>query len=254
VLVTAAVALVPALGQAFERLVGAWPNVIEEAPTATEDFQGAVFALALATILAGLAAFAVVRFPLIFVPVAVATLVAALLLVPALVDHPGIDDYASALLLTGAALFLVALVLDTTGHRDEAFWWHVFGLLALGVGFGWYAVVRHDTWAWVAILVVGGSLLLASAPFRRATWATYGLLGVYGVLVHYVGEGLGSWKEPVLLLAVSLALVALGIALQLYARLWARLTTRPAAPPPPVEPPPAEAPPPSTEPPPADDV
>jgi hypothetical protein len=231
VLTAAAVTLVPAVGQAFERLIGVWPDVPEDAPSALEDFQGAIFALAVATILVGLIAFALVRFPFIFVPVALATTVTAQLLVPLFVNEPRADDYAKTALVTGAVLLLVALVLDSSARRAEAFWWHVFGLLGIAIGLGWYTSARDAGWAWIAIIALGATLLLASAPVVRATWATYGVVGVYAALLHYVDSWFGSWKVPALMMVVSLGLIVLGIALQLYARLWARFERMPTLPP-----------------------
>ena len=66
VLVVATVAMVPTVGQAFERLIGVWPSVLEDGLGILEDFKGALFALALATIAAGLIAFSLVGFPFAF--------------------------------------------------------------------------------------------------------------------------------------------------------------------------------------------
>jgi hypothetical protein len=258
VLTAAAVALVPLVGAAFERLIGVWPDRPADAPSALEDFQGAYFALAVATVLVGLAAFRLVRFSTVFVPVAVATIVAAQLLVPLFVGDPQPDDYAKTVLVTGGVLLLVGLVLDSSLRRAEAFWWHVFALLGVAAGLAWYAGVRDAGWAWLAILVLGAVLLLASAPLARSTWATYGVLGVYVGVLHYVDSWLGSWRLAALMVLVGLGLVVLGIALQLYARLWARFGRMPGLPPqqpsaqpaetaPPPEPVPAAAPPPPPE-------
>jgi hypothetical protein len=231
VLVAAAVTLVPAGGHAFERVIGVWPNVVEEGPAAIDDFQGEVFALALATILVGLVAFAIVPFPFIFAPVAVATFVAAELLVPLLVDGPNADDFAKTTLVTGAAFVLVALVLDSSTRRGEAFWWHVLGLLGVAGGLAWYSIGRDAGWAWIAILVVGAALLVASAPLQRATWTTFGVVGTYAGLFHYIDEWFGSWEAPALMAVIAVGLVLLGIWLQVYERLWTRFGRLPALPP-----------------------
>jgi hypothetical protein len=249
VLVAAAVTLVPAVGQAFERLIGVWPALATTGVGVFQDFQGAYFALGLATIFAGLAGFALVRFPFVFVTVTVAALLTAQLLVPVFVDSPGLDDHASAVLVTGAVLLLVGLVLDSVARGDDAFWWHVTGLFGLAVGLTWYAFVRDSTWAWLTILVIAAVLILGSAPFGRATWASFGVLGVFGAMLHYDLEWTGSWRSPALMVLVSLGLILLGMVLQLYARLWVARLGRPAAAAP-VEPPPASVPPPAPEPPP----
>src|SRR5262249_21663503 len=150
-----------------------------------QDFQGALFALALATAAAGLIAFSAIGFSFVFSTVTLAVVFAAQFLVPALVDEPSLNDRATCLVATGAGLLLVGLVLDSVAHRDEAFWWHAIGLGTLGLGLGWYALFQNEDWAWVAILVVGAVLTLASARFTRATWATFGVFGVFSATLEY---------------------------------------------------------------------
>ena len=158
VLVVATVAMVPAVGHAFERLIGVWPDVANDSLTVIEEFRGAWFALALATVVAGLIAFALVGFPFVFAAVTLAVVAGAQLLVPAFVDEPTLDNRAAAFILTGVVLLLVALVLDSVARSEEAFWWHVVGLLALAVGLTWYGFFRQADWAWVTMLVVGAVL------------------------------------------------------------------------------------------------
>ena len=255
VFATAAVVLVPSAGQAFERLIGVWPDddssAVGIAPGVSvsgtgivQDFEPALFVLAVVTILGGLAAFSIVRFPFAFTTVTVATVVAVQLLLPLLVDSPSADERMTTLILTGGMLFLVALVLDSVERRDDAFWWHVVGLFAIAVGLVWYAGPRGDSWAWVAILLIGATLLVLSAPFTRAVWATFGVIGVFAAAAHYLGDVFGSWREPAVLAIVSAAIVGVGIGLQLYERVWERLTrhSAPTPAPAPAEPtPPAPA-------------
>jgi hypothetical protein len=234
VLVVATVAMVPAVGQAFERLIGVWPDVADDGIGLIEDFEGGLFVLALATIAAGLAGYALVGFPFVFTTVTVAAVAAAQLLVPALVDEPTPDDRATCFVLAGIALLLVGFVLDAVARGGEAFWWHVTGLLSLALGLTWYVFFEGADWARVTILVVGAVLVLASAPFNRATWTSFGVLGVFGGALNYASEWFGSWKSPALMVAVSLGLILLGMALSLNARAGAarlRRTPDPAEPP-----------------------
>jgi hypothetical protein len=228
-LVAAAVLLVPAVGQAFEGLIGVWPDLDTGLFDFTQEFEGAYFALALATMLAGLAAFALVAFPFLFAIVTVATLFAAQLLLPVFVDDPSADDRASTALLSGAVLVLIGLVLDSVGRAADAFWWHATGLFGVAVGLGFYALGRDEAWAWVTILVLGGILVLASAPTGRATWATFGVIGVFGAVLRYDVDWFGSWRAPALMIAVSLGLILLGIAMQLSTQAWPARVRRPGA-------------------------
>jgi hypothetical protein len=257
VLVVAAVALVPTIGQAFERLIGVWPSVQQDGLSILDEFKGSLFGLALATIAAGLIAFSLVGFPFVFSTVTIAVVFGGQFLVPALVDQPTLDDRATGFIATSAALLLVGLVLDSVARGGEAFWWHTIGLLSLAIGLTWYAVFKDADWAWITILVVGAVLILASAPFNRATWTTFGVIGFFGATLNYDSDWVGSWKSPALMVAVSVGLILLGMALSLYARTWATRLRRPApvaVPPPtaeevPVEPEQSVVEPPDAEPP-----
>jgi hypothetical protein len=244
VLAVTAVLMVPAVGQAFERLIGVWPSLLEEGPEIVQSFEGALFALGLATVAAGLAAFAAIRFPFLFATVTVALVFTAQFLLPGFVNDPSANDRASCLIVTGLVLALVGFVLDSVGRLTDAFWWHATGLFTLGLGLAFYAFIRSEGWAWVAILLIGAALLLASAPFHRATWATFGVVGVFAAILRYVTDWFGSWKAASLMILVGIGLLLLGMALQLSPR------TRSARPGPPPTAPPASAtpPPPPPEP------
>jgi hypothetical protein len=242
VLAVTAVLMVPTVGQAFERLIGVWPSLLEEGPEIVQSFEGALFALGLATVAAGLGVFAAIRFPFLFATVTVPLVFTAQFLLPGLVDDPSVNDRASCLIVTGLVLALVGFVLDSVGRSTDAFWWHATGLFTLGLGLAYYAFVRSEDWAWIAILLIAAALLLASAPFHRATWATIGVAGVFVALLRYVTDWFGSWKAASLMVLVSVGLLLLGMALQLYAQAWeARLGRQPPVPPstkPAPEPPP----------------
>src|SRR5439155_3178890 len=111
-----------------------WPTSGASSFDPFQDFHGSVFALGLATVVAGLVAFALVRFEFILAGVALATLVTMQLFLPAVVDRPSDDDHAATLIVTGAVLVLLGLLLDVTSKRRAAFWWHVLGLGAVASG------------------------------------------------------------------------------------------------------------------------
>ena len=138
-------------------------------------------------------------------------------------------------------------MLDSVARGAEAFWWHTIGLLSLAIGLAWYAVFKDADWAWIAILIAGAVLILASAPFRRATWTTFGVIGFFGATLNYDSDWFGSWKSPALMVAVSVGLILLGMALSLSSRVW---TLRPNPAPPAAPSPPPAAEPPDDEPPP----
>jgi hypothetical protein len=224
---TVVVTLVPVIGYGFERLIGVWPETLNQEGPAPETFQGAFFALGLVTMIVGLVVCALVRFEFVLVVVTVAALVTAQLLLPAFVDHPSADDSATTAIVTGALLVLAGLLLDRRGKRRLAFWWHVVGLAGIAIGLVYFTGSEGDDGGWVAMLVTGLVVLLLAAPLGRATWAVYGVAGAYAPVVHYIVDGGGRLAIPLALVFVALGIVALGIVMQLYGAAWgAKLRTR----------------------------
>jgi hypothetical protein len=233
VLAAAAVGLVPAAVVGFEHLIGTWPND----PRALDPFRGFVgslFTVTAVTAAAGLLAFWLVRFAFVLLAVAVSGVLGIQLLLPALVTHPGVSDHMTTLIVTGAAFVVVGMLNDARRHRRAAFWWHVVGLFAVANGLVYYVGVNpvlpghHSAvWAWVAMLLVGAALVVASFPIARATWAAFGVAGLYAPALHYVGEASGAWRAPLLMVFVSLGLIVAGILLDLAGTTWPDRLARP---------------------------
>jgi hypothetical protein len=234
VLATSAVALVPAVVVGFEHLIGVWPKH-PEANNPFSSFEGFVFAPAAATVAAGLAAFWVVRFGFVLLPVAVAAALCIQFFLPAFVDHPSFGDHMTTLLVTGAAFVVIGMLLDARGHRSAAFWWHVVGLFAVANGLVYYVGVNpllpgnHSSlWAWVTMLLVGAALVVAAFPVRRATWGVFGVAGVYAPALHYVDDASGAWRVPLLMVFVGIALMVVGSVLDRVGPSWPERLARPA--------------------------
>jgi hypothetical protein len=223
---TVVVSLVPAARVGFERLIGVWPgHATAEDPTVS--FRGAVFALGVATIVAGLVVYALVRFEFVFALVALAALVTAQLFLPALTGNPSSDDRSTTAIVSGGVLVLIGLLLDSRRQRRGAFCWHVFGLGGVAIGLVYFAGSEGSDGAWAAMLVTGAIVLLLAAPLGRATWAVYGVAGAYAPIVHYIGEGGGRWQIPLILVFVSLGVLFLGIVVHVHGARWgARLRER----------------------------
>jgi len=213
VLVAMAVTFVAPAGSAFERLIGVWHSGPSLDPV--QEYEGFAFALVLAVAVAGLVAFAIVRFPFILAIVAFATFLAGQLLVPVFVTRPGIGAHATALMVVGGVLILVGLALDVAGARREAFWWHLVGLTGLAVGLAYHAVREGATWGWVMIFVFGTIVLLLATVLHRATWGVFGVAGFYAPIAHYLDDWLGN-------LGTAFALAALGIVLVAIGQRWRR--------------------------------
>jgi hypothetical protein len=236
VMAASAVVLFPTVIAGFEHVIGVWPK---SSIHPFSDFCGVPFSLAVVTIVAGLAAFWLVRFGFVLLPVAVAAEFAVQFLLPVVVNNPSADDHVIALLITGAAFVVIGMLLDARLHRSAAFWWHVLGLFAIADGLAYYvgrsAVDRflpfvsphNGTWAWVTMFVIGAVLVVASYATRRATWAAFGVVGLYVPSFHYLDNWSGSWHFPLLLVVLGVALVFLGAILDVFGATWPQRIARP---------------------------
>lgn len=204
---TVSASMVPAVGYAFTQLIDVYPA---DADPLT-DFSGAIFAIGIATTLAAFLVFALTGFTFALALFVGAALLTVQLLVPALGSSG--DAYALAGVLSGGVAVAVGLLLDLRRRRREAFWFYVGGYFAIGAALVYYVEAGFGSGggggAWIALLLVGGAVLLGAAFLTRSTWAAYGALGIYAALAHYIDAH--DWVSYVLLVA-SLAAFALGIA------------------------------------------
>ncbi|SRR5712692_1421892 len=222
-----AVAMVPAVGVGFLRLIDVWSSDMP-----LTDFNGYAVAVAIATAAAGLIAYFLTQFSFLFSTVVAALLVTAQFLALAGDSSANGDDRATAALVTGALVVVAGVFLDAFGRRREAFWFHALGLLSAAAGLVFFVVEPEGDTArgWIPMLVVGTLLVIVSGPIRRATWVVYGVLGYYASLLHYLIASLNerSWKFAVALLAVGLSIFAFGMLLRRYGKRWAaRFVRRP---------------------------
>src|SRR5436305_249347 len=100
----------------------------------------------------------------------------------------------------------VWVFLEAFGRRREAFWFHALGLFSVAVGLIFFAVDPsgdHER-GWIPMLIGGVLLLIAAGPVRRATWAVYGVLGLYSPVVHYLIKDLNQSRWPFALLLLAL--------------------------------------------------
>jgi hypothetical protein len=105
------------------------------------------------------------------------------------------------------------------GRRREAFWFEVLGLFSVAAGLVYLTVDSGDPErGWIPMLIGGSFLLIASGPVRRASWAVYGVLGVYATIVHYLLKELDEqrWPFALLLIVLALLILALGMAQHRY--------------------------------------
>jgi hypothetical protein len=228
VLAATAVTFVPIAGAAFERLVGITsthahlesPVIVAgdggPAPLGVQGgdtFSGSAFVLALLTVVAGLVVYRLVRYAYVFLWVAVAALVATQILVPAFDAHPGADGRFDAALATGILFVILGLLLDANDLRRQAFWWHVVALAAVTSALAYHTGFHRSGW-WIADLAAGLAALAVAAVVERATFAFFGLLGLYAPFVHWSGDWFGNVGTALALAVVGFSILALGILVQ----------------------------------------
>lgn len=225
-----AVGTFPAVAVGFLQLIGVWPDDPFLRPY--NDFSGYWFGVALATAAVGFGAFALIRFPFILGVSIGVVIVASQLFVPCFEEGPSGDDRATMALIVGAMLVVAGVFLDAFGRRREAFWFHVLGLFAAAAGLVWFTADPggQPDRGWVPMLIVSVLILVVAGPIRRATWAVYGVLGLYAAVVHYLLKNLNEnrWPFALLLLALGLGIFVLGVLTHQYGKAWAgRFVRRP---------------------------
>jgi hypothetical protein len=219
-----AVAMVPAIGIGFLRLIDAWST---EMPLT--DFNRSAVAVGIVTAIAGLIAYLLTRFSFLLVTVVTAILVTAQFLAVARDSTSG-QDRAAAALVAGGLLVIVGVFLDAFSRRRDAFWFHALGWFSAAAGLVFFVVEPGGDPArgWIPMLVVGTLIVIISGPIRRATWAVYGVLGYYAPLLHYMISGLNErrWTFAAALLAVGLSIFVVGLVLHRYGKTWAKRFVR----------------------------
>jgi hypothetical protein len=222
-----AIAMVPAVGVAFLRLIDVWSSDMP-----LTDFNGCAVAVAIITAIAGLIAYWLTRFSFLFFTVVTAILVTAQFLAVAGDSSTSGDDRATAALVAGGLVLIAGVFLDAFGRRRDAFWFHALGLFSAAAGLVFFVVEPggDPTRGWIPMLVVGTLLVIVSGPIGRATWAVYGVLGYYAPLLHYMITGLNErhWTFAVALFGLGLSIFVVGMLLHRYGKKWAeRFVRRP---------------------------
>jgi hypothetical protein len=222
-----AVAVFPAVAVSFLTLIGVWPDDPFFQPL--EDFSAYTLGVGVATALVGFLAWWLTRFSFVLAVANGAILVSAQLLTPCFDESPSGNERAATALAIGAVLFVIGVFIDVFGRRREAFWFQVLGLFSVAAGLVYLTTAPGDPdRGWIPMLIGGAFLLAAAGPVRRASWAVYGVFGVYATIVHYLVKELNErrWPFALLLIVLALAVIALGMAEERYAPVWARRFVR----------------------------
>jgi hypothetical protein len=222
-----AVAMVPAVGVGFLRLIDVWSTDMP-----LTSFNGSAVAVAIVTAIAGLIAYWLTRFSFLFLTVVTAILVTAQFLAVAGDSSTSGDDRATAALVAGGLVVAAGIFMDAFGRRRDAFWFHALGWFSAAAGLVFFVVGSEGDPArgWIPMLIVGTLLVIASGPIGRATWAVYGVLGYYAPLLHYMIGGLNEdrWTFAVASLAVGISIFVFGMLVHRFGKTWAeRFVRRP---------------------------
>ena len=239
VIASTAVTFVPLAVLAFEVLIGvtsgkpapssgAVAGIEAEQPPTVHGFDGRGFSLAVATALAGLLVYRLARYAYVFAWIAIATLIAVELLVPAFDSNPSSKVQIDVLLVLGLVFVAVGLVADRQKSRRVAFWWHFVGLVAITIGFTYHAAV-HSSPGWFFIIVAGLVALGLAVELERAFFAFFGLVGIYSPFVHYSDAWLGKLGIAFALAVLGFAILGVGIAVQHSVERWTGFSRRPPA-------------------------
>ena len=212
-LATMAVAVVPLVVYSFEKLVDTWPRGYPGAyQVFHEEILGSWIAMEVTTVAVGLVAGWLVRFPFVLAPVAFALWYLSMDLAPGIFGSNVSDDERAYVSIgVGTAMIAVGLVLDVLRRRRYAFWWHVFGFLALSGSICWITIRHNDAQTWAIVTVLSFAALVGGLAVRRATWVVFGALGLSSASCYWAFEAFArSWGFPFVLTAIGLAFLALG--------------------------------------------
>jgi hypothetical protein len=218
-----AVSVLPLAVYAFEKLVGWWP---EDQPPAFSGFHQQILAswiaMELVTIAVGAVVLYLVRFPLIFAPMAFVGWYLSMDLAPALFGHDvTADERAGVSIVAGLVMIGVGLAFDVRGLRRLAFWPHVFGLLTLLGALCWLTFSHNDHTTWTVVTLVSFATAFVSVPLGRVTYAVFGALGLLSTVCYWAFEVFeGSLGFPFAVAVAGVACIGLGLAVRRYGAAW----------------------------------
>jgi hypothetical protein len=215
-LFTLAVWMTPLAIYGIERMLGFWPL---SDPGAYKDFhewiKGSWILMELGTVLAGLVALRLVRFPFLTFPVAFALWYMSMDLTPiiAQAEHFTWEQRLWVSAVFGAAVLICAYVVDHRSTEDYAFWLYLFGLLAFWGGLSLMESGSQLKRFLYCLINVG--LMLLSVLLGRKVFIVFGALGVFGYLGYLSWDVFqNSMMFPFVLTLIGLVVIYLGVKYQ----------------------------------------
>lgn len=225
-LVTVAVCMTPPAIYGLERYMGFW---LQGSPEMYRDFhvwiRGSWFLMELGTVIVGLVAILLVRFPFLTAPIAFSLWYMSMDVVPLLYGRDFTDERLIVSVWFGLGMLLVAYLIDRRTEEDFAFWTYLFGLLAFWGGLSFMSSDGKFGRHMYGLINVG--LILVSVFLERRTFIVFGGLGVYGYLAYLAYEVFkDSLMFPIALSAIGVLIIFLGIQYQRHANLLSQMAAR----------------------------
>jgi len=216
-LYTLAVWMTPIAIFALENLSGIWP---QEDPGGYTGYhiwiRGSWVVMEVGTVVAGVVALRLRRFPFLTFPIAFSLWYLSMDLAPLLVGREELtwDERSWVSIFFGGLVLIASYVVDLRGrNQDYAFWGYFFGLMAF-----WGGVVslrNEDEVSWFLEFLVNVVLIAVALFLRRRVFLLFGSIGVAIYLGHLAWEIFeDSLLFPLVLTAVGLVIIAVGIAYQ----------------------------------------
>lgn len=215
-LFTLAVWMTPLAVYGLERMLGFWPL---SDPGTYRDFhvwiKGSWILMELGTVLTGLIALRLVRFPFLTFPVAFALWYMSMDLTPIVMrsDHFTWEQRLWVSVIFGAAVLICAYIVDRRSEEDYAFWLYLFGMLAFWGGLSLMESGSQLKKFLYCLINLG--LILLSVLLDRKVFIVFGALGVFGYLSYLSWDVFEhSFMFPIVLTLIGLVIIYLGIKYQ----------------------------------------
>lgn len=185
-LYTMAVCMTPLAVYGLERATGIWPQGDPGVYRGYYEWvKGGWFLMEVATIVAGLVALRVSRFPFLTAPIAFSLWFMSMDLTPLIFGQGYLrDDRQWVSLWFGLAVLLAAYLVDLRNRtaEDFAFWGYTFGLLAFWGGLS--LMEGGSEWSKFLYCLINLGLVAVSVVLRQRVFVVFGSLGVMGYLGH----------------------------------------------------------------------
>ena len=175
--------------------------------------------LAISALLAAIAAILYIPFPALLLPIVLSAHLAILELTQFLLHDTLITSQAELLTLVfGLAVIMASYFADHRTEMDFASWGYFLGLVYFWVSLTLMVVVEEVV-PWIAYLILCATLIPLSVFLERRPFIAFGALGVFASLGYFAYELFAeSLLFPFVLSLIGIAIILLGVVLQVYGK------------------------------------